>query len=205
VTLRVVGVGLGRTGTMSLKLALEKLLDGPCYHMLEVFPRPDHIVMWQDAIDGKEPDWNGLFEGFTAAVDWPVAAFWRDLADAYPNAMLLLSVRDADSWWTSADRTIMDGAFRRFPGAEDDPWRVMVTALFRQTFTENFLDETEAKAAYERHNDEVRATAPKDRLVEWQLGDGWAPLCEALGMPIPEEPFPHTNTTEEFRGRAGWD
>jgi hypothetical protein len=190
---------------MSLKLALEKLLGGSCYHMLEVFPRPDHIAMWQDAIDGKPADWEHLFDGYVACVDWPAAAFWRELADAYPDAILLLSIRDADSWWTSADRTILDGAFRRFSGPEDDPWRMMVTALFRKTFTENFLDETEAKAAYERHNEDVRATAPKDRLVEWKLGDGWAPLCEVLGVPIPDEPFPHTNTTEEFRGRAGWD
>jgi hypothetical protein len=190
---------------MSLKLALEKLLDGPCYHMLEVFPRPDHIAMWQDVIDGKPADWDRLFDRFVTAVDWPVAAFWREISEAYPEAIIVLSTRDADSWWLSADRTILEGAFRKFPGSADDPWRVMVTALFEKTFTPDYLDEVAAKAAYERHNADVRASAPKDRLVEWQLGDGWEPLCAPLGLPVPDEPFPHANTTEEFRGRAGWD
>lgn len=189
---------------MSLKLALEKLLGGPCYHMLEVFPRPDHIEMWRKAIAGDEPDCDKLFDGFVAAVDWPVAAFWREISEAYPDAPILLSIRDADSWWRSADRTILEGAFRRFPGDADDPWRQMAIELFRDRFTPNYLDEDEAKAAFNRHNEEVRRTAPKGRLVEWNITDGWGPLCLALGMPIPEDPFPHANTTEEFRGRAGW-
>ncbi len=204
-TLRVVGAGLGRTGTMSLKLALETLLGGPCYHMLETFVRPDHISMWRDAIAGKTPDWDELFDGFVACVDWPAAAFWRELSEKYPDAPILFSVRDADSWWTSADRTILDGAFRRFTGPADDPWHAMVTELFRETFTESFLDEDEAKAAFERHNETVRREGPAGRLVEWTPGDGWEPLCSALGVPVPDEPFPHVNTTDEFRGRAGWD
>lgn len=202
-SLRVVGAGLGRTGTMSLKLALEKLLGGPCYHMLEVFTRPDHISMWQSAVDGSMPDWDELFEGWTAAVDWPASAFWRELSEQYPDALILLSVRDAESWWTSADRTILEGAFRRSDPDADNPWLRMVTALFRNTFTENFLDPSEAKAAFDRHNEAVRREAPKDRLLEWRPGDGWAPICAALGSPVPDEPFPHVNTTEEFR--SGWD
>jgi hypothetical protein len=190
---------------MSLKLALEKLLGGPCYHMLEVFPRPDHIATWRAAINRETPNWDELFKDWVAAVDWPVCAFWREIADEYPEAPIILSTRDADSWWTSADRTILEGAFRRFPGAEDDPWRVMVTDLFEKTFTKNFLDEDEAKAAFNRHNEQVRRTAPPDRLVEWEIGAGWEPLCSALRLPVPDEPFPHANTTEEFRGRAGWD
>jgi hypothetical protein len=204
-TLRAIGAGLGRTGTMSLKLGLEKLLGGPCYHMLEVFPRPDHVAMWHGAVRGTMPDWDELFEGFVAAVDWPVCTFWRQLAEKYPDAPIILSVRDADSWWTSADRTIFEATLRRFPGDQNDPWLLMVKDLFSLTFTPNVLDEAEAKAAFERHNDEVRRTAPPDRLVEWQIGAGWEPLCEALGLSVPDEPFPHANTTKEFRGRAGWD
>lgn len=204
-TLRVVGAGLGRTGTLSLKLALEKLLGGPCYHMFEVFPRPDHIAMWREAIATGSTDWAKVFDGFVAAVDWPVSAFWRPISEAYPDAPILLSVRDTNSWWTSADRTILEGAFRRFPGNEDDPWHVMITELLEKTFTRSFLDEDEAKAAFNRHNEEVRRTAPPDRLVEWEIGAGWEPLCHMLGLPVPDEPFPHANTTEEFRGGAGWD
>lgn len=203
-TLRVIGAGLGRTGTMSLKLALEKLLGEPCYHMLEVFPRPEHVAVWHAAIRGERVDWDALFDGFGAAVDWPACAFWRPLSERYPDAPILLSVRDAESWWTSADRTIFEGAFRRGDIGED-PWRSMALDLMRVTFTEDFLDEDAAKAAFDRWNDDVRRTAPPDRLVEWRGGDGWEPICAALGIPVPGEPFPHENTTEQFRQRAGLD
>lgn len=205
-TLRVVGAGLGRTGTHSLKVALTKLLDGPCYHMIEVFPRPEHVAVWQSAAEGVLPNWDELFEGWVAAVDWPAAAFWRELSAHYPDALILLSVRDAESWWTSADRTILEGAFRRPATVEQaHPWLQMASALFRNTFTENFLDPAEAKAAFDRHNEDVRRTAPNDRLLEWQPRDGWGPLCEALGVDVPDEPFPHVNTTEDFRKMAGLD
>jgi hypothetical protein len=202
VTLRVVGAGLGRTGTMSLKLALERLLGGPCYHMLEVFPRPDHLAAWHAATGGQTPDWNALFDGFVAAVDWPVAAFWEEVAAANPDAVVLLSVRPADEWWRSFDKTILEN-FRREapPGAE--PFLAMVTDLLYKRFTPGALDEAEAKRAYEAHNEHVRATVPASRLVEWRLGDGWQPLCDALGVDVPDEPFPHTNTTAEFRARFG--
>jgi hypothetical protein len=201
--LRVVGAGLGRTGTMSLKLALEKLLDGPCYHMLEVFPRPEHVEIWQQAVDGSMPDWDLLFADFVAAVDWPAGAFWRELSDAYPDAPVLLSVRDPEDWWRSADKTIWE-VFRT-EGEPDDKWRKMVTDLLEKRFVPDFLDEKAARAAFERHNEEVRATIDPKRLVEWRPGDGWGPLCSMLGIDVPDEPYPHTNTTEEFRGRAGFD
>jgi sulfotransferase family protein len=201
-TLRVVGAGVGRTGTMSLKLALEKLLDAPCYHMLEVFVRPDHVTIWQEAVDGRPPDWEALYEGFVAAVDWPTCTFWRELADAYPDAPVLLSTRDPDDWWRSCDRTIFE-VFRA-PREGLDEWLAMATGMLER-FAPTFLDAGEAKAAFVRHNDEVRATIAPSRLIEWQPGQGWGPLCEGLGLPVPDEPFPHTNTTEEFRSRAGWD
>ena len=201
-TLRVVGAGVGRTGTMSLKFALEKLLGGPCYHMMEVFVRPEHVTMWQSALDGDLSNWDALFDGFVAAVDWPVCTFWRELADANPDAPVLLSTRDADSWWTSCDRTIFN-VFRA-PPSDDDAWRAMATQAL-QRFDPNFLDEDAAKAAFVRHNDEVRATIAPSRLIEWQPGDDWGPLCEGLDVPVPDEPYPHANTTAEFRGRAGWD
>lgn len=203
-SLQVVGAGLGRTGTLSLKLALERLLGGPCYHMMEVFPRPEHARMWRDAVHGNAPDWDQLFDGFVACVDWPAAAFWRELADTYPDALILLSLRDPDSWWLSADRTILEGAFRRWKGTPDDPWHAMARDLFAKRFTENYLDEDAAKTAFERHNANVRAAAPAERLVVWNIGDGWQPLCDALGLPVPDEAFPHANTTEEFRSRAGF-
>ena len=202
-TLRVIGAGVGRTGTMSLKLALEKLLDGPCYHMLEVFSRPEHIAFWQSALDGNLPNWDEVYDGFVAAVDWPTCTLWRELSEAYPDAPVLLSTRDPDDWWRSCDRTIFE-VFRVDSRPELGPWLKMATDMLKR-FTPNFLDEDEAKAAFVRHNDEVRSAIPSDRLIEWRPGYGWAPICERLGLDAPDEPFPHTNTTEEFRGRAGWD
>ena len=122
-TLKVVGAGLGRTGTHSLQLALQTLLGGPCYHMVEVFDKPDHIAMWQSAAEGTMPDWDVLFDGYVSGVDWPIGAYWRELADYYPDAPVLLSSRDADGWWKSASNTIFivgdsDAAERRFDGAD---------------------------------------------------------------------------------------
>jgi hypothetical protein len=204
-TLAIVGAGLGRTGTNSLKVALERLLGGPCYHMIEVFGRPDDIAVWQGAIDGSPPDWDALFAEYRAAVDWPVAAFWREIAAAYPDAPVLLSTRDPDAWWKSASSTIFE--ISREPTTEE-PFASqlrMATEMFSHRFTPDWREEAAAKAAYVRHNETVRAEIPTARLVEWQPGDGWAPLCAALGVPTPREEFPHLNTTEDFRSMAGLD
>jgi hypothetical protein len=202
--LRVVGAGLGRTGTNSLKLALEQLLGGRCYHMIEVFGRPDDVPQWHAAARGENPDWDAVFDGYVAAVDWPAAAFWRAIAERYPDAIILLSTRaDAETWWRSADNTIFS-AFRREAPPDMDAWAAMVQDVFRSTFTTDVNDRAAAVAAYEAHNADVRATAGA-RLVEWQPGDGWEPLCAALGVPVPDAPFPHVNTTDEFRAMAHLD
>lgn len=201
--LKVVGAGLGRTGTNSLKLALEQLLGEPCYHMIEVFGHPDHVPQWHQAALGNMPDWNELFTGYGAAVDWPAAAFWEEQAAAFPDAVILLSTRDSASWWRSCDNTIFE-VFRTADDKMPDEWTAMIKEMFRQ-FAGDTLDEASAVAAYERHNDHVRATAPADRLVEWHPGDGWAPLCTTLGVAVPDEPFPHVNSTEDFRAMAGLD
>ena len=205
--MQIVGAGLGRTGTLSLKVALEQLLGAPCYHMAEVFGRPDDIAVWQRAIDGDPPDWPTFFAGYEAAVDWPASAFWRELSDAFPSAPVLLSTRrDADAWWTSANDTIFQISRADAPDdANVQAQRAMALAMFTQRFTPDWRDEAAAKRAYEAHNAEVRATIAPDRLVDWQPGDGWAPICAALGLDVPDAPFPHVNTTEEFRGRQRRD
>ena len=201
--LKVVGAGLGRTGTHSLKLALERLLGEPCYHMIEVFGHPDHVGMWHQATLGKMPDWDTLFAGYGEAVDWPAAGFWQEISDAYPDALILLSTRDSAGWWRSCDNTIFE-VFRQADDAMPEAWTAMVKELFRR-FAGDTLHEATAIAAYERHNEHVRTTAPAARLVEWRPGDGWVPLCDALGVAVPDEPFPHVNSTAEFRTMAGLD
>jgi hypothetical protein len=200
--LRVVGAGLGRTGTNSLKLALERLLGEPCYHMLEVIPRPEHHDVWADAYDGTMPDWDKLYDGFGATVDWPAGPFWAQTAEAYPDALILLSVRDPDAWWNSASATIFTGMDRTFAAGAEGSWARMAQKMIT-SFTPEWRDESAAKKAFVAHNDHVRRTAPADRLVEWTPSDGWAPICERLEVPVPNEPFPHANTSEDFRALFG--
>jgi hypothetical protein len=197
-SLKVIGSGMGRTGTHSLKLALEKLLGAPCYHMMEVFPRPQHFKLWTQAGRGEPVDWHALFDGFEAAVDWPAAGFWEEISAAFPEAIILHSERDPDAWWKSASETIF--AKRAFdpPG----PMKEMLQSIMGSRFVANPGENKEAAiAAYNRNNAHVHATAPKDRLVVWKPAAGWGPLCKALKLPVPSEPFPHSNTTEEFQAR----
>jgi hypothetical protein len=207
-TLRVVGAGLGRTGTHSLKVALEQLLGAPCYHMLEVLQHPESAGVWQDALDGKPVDWDALMDGYAAAVDWPVVAFWPELADAFPDAIVLLSTRSgAQAWWKSANETIF-AVGRRGVGDDHPEMQAhmhMIEGLFeRFTPAWNADDGGEAaRRAYDEHNAHVRATVPAARLVDWLPGDGWEPICRALELPVPEEPFPHVNTTDDFRAMVG--
>ena len=208
-SLRVVGAGIGRTGTHSLKNALELLLGAPCYHMAEVFEHPEHVPAWNAAIDREPVDWPGLMQGYAAAVDWPVAAFWRELAAEYPDAIVLLSTRaSADAWWKSASETIFEASRRAMaPGVPPDIAETMQmpVRLIQTTFTPDLDDEAAAKRAYDAHNAAVRAEVPAERLVDWQPGDGWEPICTALGVPVPTEPFPHVNSTEDFRAMLEMD
>ena len=198
--LRVVGAGLGRTGTKSLQQALQLLLGEPCYHMVEVFERPHHVDAWRLAAEGTPPDWHELFDGYAAAVDWPMASFWEDIAAAFPDAIILHSTRsDADTWFRSASNTIL----RPNDRDPDEPFSMMWSAVAARTFDGPETDRDVAIAGYEHHNRHVLATAPPERLVAYQPGDGWEPLCNALGLPVPDDPFPHANTTAEFRRRAG--
>ncbi|MHB8637751.1 MAG: sulfotransferase family protein [Fimbriimonadaceae bacterium] len=198
--LKVVGAGLGRTGTHSLKLAMEKLLGAPCYHMVEVFEHPEHVPVWHAAARGEAVDWNALMNGYAAAVDWPASAFWPELSQAFPEALIVLSVRDVEAWWRSTQNTIFNEIENpRFAQMKD--WLDMVVAMFEARFTTELHNHDACVAAFERHNAEVIERAPANRLLVWQATEGWAPLCSALGLPVPDEPFPLTNTTEEFRAR----
>ena len=200
--LKVVGAGLGRTGTHSLKVALESLLGGPCYHMIELFPRPEHVAMWHAAIRGDEPDWEQMLDGFAAAVDWPAAAVWRELHSAFPGSVVLLSVRDnPEQWWGSFSQTILQ-VMERPPVDEMAAWYAMSEDMLGR-LTPRYRERDAAIAAYESHNQAVREAVPSDRLIEWRPSDGWGPICERLGVPQPDEPFPHVNTTDEFRAMAG--
>jgi len=198
VSVRVVGAGVGRTGTLSLKAALEQLLGTPCYHMLEVFGHPEHMGSWAAAASGEAVDWDALLQGYGATSDFPACLFWSEILEANPDAIVVLSTRrDSETWWESASQTIFGIDKAHLPpemGEWFEMWRDVSTARF----TPDWTDKAASIAAYERHNAEVRASAPAGRLVEWQASDGWAPLCAALDLAIPSEPFPHLNKREDF-------
>ena len=201
--LAVVGAGVGRTGTHSLKLALEQLLGGPCHHMVEVFGHPEQVPVWTDAIEGRPVDWVQLLESYRAIVDWPGCSFWRELLAANPDALVLLSVRDPEDWYRSASNTIFIGISTSEGPPEVVQWMSTVRALLRDRFSDRFDDRDAMIDAFERHNDAVRRDVPASQLLEWRPSDGWDPICERLGVPVPAEPFPVTNTTDDFRAMFG--
>src|SRR3954469_9167816 len=201
--LQVIGAGLRRTGTRSLRAALEMLLGGECYHMSLVFERDNvDVPAWQAAADRRDVDWEAVFLGCTAAVDWPASAFWRELADVYPDALTVLSSRDnPEQWWRSADATVWP-VMRRGPSPDSADWFRMIECLRERVFGEHWDDPEHAMAAYERYNADVRASCPPERLLDWTATDGWQPLCERLGVPVPTDDFPRMNTTEEWAANA---
>ncbi|MCB1487832.1 MAG: sulfotransferase family protein [Bauldia sp.] len=206
-TLRVVGAGLGRTGTTSLKAGLEFLLEAPCYHMDEVYAHPEHVEVWRSALRGDTDGLSPLMEGYAATVDWPAGAFWRELSSLFPHALVVLTVREsAEAWWRSANSTILEK--NRQPVSPEDPLAVssgMIEEMMSWRFTPDWNDRESAMAAYERHNESVRQAILPGRLLEWKPDDGWEPLCARLGLPVPETAFPHKNSAKEFRGRMKLD
>lgn len=203
--LRVIGAGFGRTGTYSLKVALERIGFGPAYHMAEVFEHPAHIPLWQAVGDGATPNWDRIFNGYASAVDWPASAFYRELMDAYPQARVILTVRDPERWYESGMNTI-------FPTPSSDPegeispemqaHREMVrTIVWDGTFNGQVLDRNYAMDVFVRHNREVRDSVPDGRLLVFDVKEGWEPLCAFLDVPVPDEPFPRLNDTADFNAR----
>jgi hypothetical protein len=175
--------------------------------MLEAGERPQDVPVWHAAIRGEPVDWDALLAEYVAAVDWPACAFWDELAEANPDAPVLLSTRESpEKWWASMERTIVPRIKSSVPEDEDAlaRHRAMVTELFER-FDPHWDDPAAAMAAYEAHNERVRGSVRADRLIDWQPGDGWAPICDALGISVPAEDFPHENTTADFRARAGLD
>jgi hypothetical protein len=199
--LKVVGAGVGRTGTHSLKIALEQLLGGTCHHMTEVFGHPEELPLWIDAIDGRPVDWCDLMKDYTAEVDWPGGSFWPELAAANPDALVILSVRDPDQWFTSCSNTIFGGMKMRME--QGDEWMAAMLRLLAERFDDRVEDHDAMVAAFDRHNEAVRAGIPEQRLLEWTVAEGWDPICDRLGLPIPDAPFPKVNTTAEFRDMVG--
>ena len=215
--MRVIGAGFGRTGTKSLQVALEDLGFGPCYHMTELFEHPEHAGSWDAARRGEPVDWDGFLGRYDATVDWPACAFYEELVGRYPDAKVLLSVRDSDRWYESVRNTIYELSrlssssplsrltFRLvglFVPAIGEVGRMNNKLIWADTFDGRFEDRSHAKAVFERHNAEVRRKVPPEKLLVYEVKEGWGPLCDFLDVEAPNKPFPRLNDTAEMRGRV---
>ncbi|HEU4618499.1 MAG TPA: sulfotransferase [Gammaproteobacteria bacterium] len=198
--LQIIGAGLGRTGTMSLKLALEQLGFRACYHMAEIIMEPRRSSEWVAAAAGRA-DWHRIFDGYAATVDYPSCRFWRELAEFYPSAKVVLSVRDPHDWFESTQATIFSPAMRRH--MENSPLASFFEAAVWGDFGGRLDDRDFMVEAFERHVGEVKRTIAPERLLVYEVKQGWEPLCEFLGVDVPASPFPRTNSREELRAMMG--
>ena len=204
--LEVIGAGSPRTGTASLKVALEQLGFGPCHHMGECFAHPEQFALWERVFEEKEPvDWEVVLKGYRSACDAPSVIVYRELAERYPKAKVILTTRDPESWWRSASATIISPE-RQLGGAPDTPMVRMIGKAMAYRARHGvpparMSDREGAIAEFNRHNDEVRRAIAPERLLVYEVKQGWEPLCKFLGVPVPDTPFPLTNTTEEFQTR----
>jgi Sulfotransferase domain len=211
--MRVIGAGFGRTGTMSLKAALEELGAGPCYHMIEaLWGDTTRIADWKTAADGGQVDWRELLAGFESTVDWPGCTFYEQLMEAFPEAKVLLTVRDPDAWYESVEGSIyatllaaqkgeLQGGSEQPPSAE--AFEMINALIWNGTFDGRFEDRRHAISVFNRHIDEVKRKVPAERLVVHEIKDGWQPLAEMLGVPEPRTPFPRLNDKAAFREMVG--
>ena len=197
--LEVIGAGFGRTGTMSLKLALEQLGLGPCYHMTEIVENPHHARLWRAADAGHRVDWTELFARYRATVDWPACHYYRELMREFPEAKVILTVRDPDQWYDSMANTLY--SLKQAMQARTGGTRAAAieNRVWRETFSGRFEDRQHTTAVFERHNAEVIDCVPAERLLVYRVADGWPPLCEFLGVAQPARPFPLINSTRSFR------
>jgi hypothetical protein len=197
--MRVIGAGLGRTGTYSLKLAIDQLGLGPCHHMAEVFSNmPTQVPLWAAALNGR-PDWAAIYKGYTSAVDWPTTRFFRELHEEYPSAKFVLTHRSPESWAESFSDTI----YRLMTARAEAPpelhaWFCIAIDVVAQTGFPGGLDVTALTKAYVAHNEAVQAAIPAHQLLVYQVKEGWEPLCAFLDVPVPTDPFPRTNDRAQF-------
>lgn len=207
-SLEIIGAGFGRTGTHSLKSAIELLGFGTCHHMYEVRRSNKQLSYWSDIANGKTPNWAEVFDGFSAQVDWPAARYWRQLAEFYPDAKVILTTRDPEDWYESILRTILPSSII---GRTEDPDRlgrmgseIIYKIVLQDLFSGRLADKEFSIDLFRRHQKEVIDTIPAHRLLVYEASEGWGPLCDFVGVKVPNATYPHGNTIEEFRSRKSF-
>jgi len=193
-SIRVIGTGFGRTGTDSMREALKILGFGPCHHMMEVMANEEQKRLWRALAQGAAPDWDRLLAGYRSCVDWPSAHYWRELANFYPQAQMILTYRSPESWWESFEKTILVGIDK-----STDPESLGLALIAERVFGGRAHDRAHAIAIYEANVEAVKRSVAPERLLVHNLGDGWAPLCAHLGVSVPSQPYPSRNSSSDFR------
>ena len=207
--LQVIGAGFGRTGTLSLKLALERLGFSRCHHMQEVVLRSRQLDAWHALSRGEPADWDRLFEGYRASCDWPSAAYWEELYQHFPDSKVILTVRDEERWYRSAAETIYPASMRiprwltRLVPRMRKFREMVVATIWKGVFDDRFEDEAHAIQVFRDNSARVKQVVPPERLLVFEAKDGWQPLCEFLGVPVPESPYPHANEAARMK-RVVW-
>ncbi len=194
--LKIIGAGMGRTGTASLKVALEALGIGRCYHMTEVLKNPGYTKDWINAAEGNA-DWDKIFSGYSATVDNPGCNYWKELAAYYPQAKVILTTRDANKWFDSTNETIHSAEFARF--MKNSPFGEMIQKTMWNRMENRMQDREYMIGFFTKHSEEIASTIDADRLLVYQVSDGWEPLCEFLGVPLPDMKYPRINSREETK------
>ncbi len=198
--MQLIGAAFPRTGTMSIKHAIEMLGVGPCYHMHELFLHPEHIPLWMQARQTSTFDWTRVMAGYQASLDTPACLYWRELADYFPQAKVLLTVRDPSSWYDSIAATIHPIVYR--PESAANHALAMVKELFFESYLQGqFLDKKATMQRYTDYCNEVRQYIDPARLVEYSVAQGWPALCEIFQQPVPNQDFPRSNSRADFRER----
>jgi Sulfotransferase domain len=203
--LKIIGAGFGRTGTHSLKTAIEILGLGPCHHMYEVRRSSEQITWWTAAARGEAPDWDQVFAGYDSQIDWPGSRYWKELCVYYPDAKVILTVRDPEDWYASIRKTILPASVL---GRTEDPdpagragSDIIYKIALEGIFNGRLGDKEYALDVYAKHQRNVIETIPAERLLVYDVKQGWDPLCAFLNVARPETPFPNSNSTAEFLAR----
>lgn len=210
--MKVIGAGFGRTGTMSLKAALEQLGFGPSFHMIDIISHPETLPYWQAAVRGERVDWREALAGWESTVDWPGCTYWEEMAELWPDAKILLSVREPEAWYRSCLDSIYQANKLALGGDLDpdseheinhDVARYIRELIWVGTFQDRFDDKDFALEVFDAHNENVKRKVDPDRLLVYEIKQGWGPLCEFLQVPVPDTPLPHLNDTNTFRETFG--
>jgi len=214
--IEIIGAGFGRTGTHSLKLALQRLVFSKCYHMEDLVRNPENLHYWEDAREGKHVDWDELFKGYRAAVDFPANMFYKDFMKLYPDAKVILTMRDPENWYKSFGDTIIrqsNPSLKQIVSMSfklpfnKKLWKQLRVFKYANEYLDDMFegrfyeDKEKAINFFNNWNDRIKNTVPAEKLLIYEVKNGWKPLCDFLGCSVPDEPFPRSNTTAEFNTR----